>query len=158
MQFGQYFAGLVGDNFKQQMNDKDGDAHIEVLQNVQLLKQKLLDSDEISIKLSEKLKLRKIIDCLTSYAEGNCNRSGDERSENVILKNTVQAQYEKIKELEEKVALLPPSTDNKSDDSYIKGALQVSLFRERQAVYYLRQFRRFYRRLLKHKVSSNILK
>ena len=119
------------------------------IREIKSLEKQILEGDEVMLKLGDKLKLRKSFERLSTCAETSFNHKSDKESEIAILKNTVNAQYDKILELESKLS--NPVRQCEEYDPMCKTDLKVSLYRERQAIFFLRQFRRFYRRVLKNK-------
>mmetsp|Transcript_27818 Transcript_27818/g.43171 ORF Transcript_27818/g.43171 Transcript_27818/m.43171 type:complete len:1112 (+) Transcript_27818:151-3486(+) len=160
IQFGQFLSGhskRMDHPFnKESITQED---EFNLVQTVKHMENLLLNENGTKkLKMNEKLKLRKMIEeSVMAFEDSDKDTVLESQSREIsTLKNTVSAQHEKILELEAEL-----ESRRKSDNTGLNGrqtvletSLKLSLFRERQAVYFLRQFRRFYRRVLKHKAMQ----
>ena len=156
IQFGQF---LSGHSAIVETGSENQEESFNLVQTIKRMEDLLLNEKHVDkkLKMNEKLKLRRMIDeSVISFVDGDKNILLESQTREIsTLKYTVGAQHEKILELEAEL-----ESRKKSDDASLRGhqkvletSLKLSLFRERQAVYFLREFRRFYRRVLKHKVG-----
>ena len=151
IEFGKLLTSICG-------RPASSSEEINLIDNIKILEQVLFDDRKVSkeIKLNEKLKLRTVIGNSKALIESYENKVSDLEQKVAFLEHALNEKDEQIRDLTNKPKNEQPVEDSSEHVNNLKDAvefaLKISIFRERQAVYFLRQFRRFYRRVLKHKV------
>ena len=151
IEFGKLLTSICG-------RPASSSEEINLIDNIKILEQVLFDDRKVSkeIKLNEKLKLRTVIGNSKALIESYENKVSDLEQKVAFLEHALNEKDEQIRDLANKTKNEQPEEGSSEHVNNIKDAvefaLKISIFRERQAVYFLRQFRRFYRRVLKHKV------